>query len=176
VSAGSPIRPLVEEDAAELYALVDCNRARLAHWMPWAAEQTLDQTKAFISRALQQEQVEDGFQRAVVVGAAIAGTIGFHRIDRDNRSTSIGYWIGAEFEGQGVMSAAVTELIRHAFGALQLHRVELQIAPDNERSRALAARLGFREEGLLRDAERFGEEYRDLLMHSLLATEWEART
>jgi ribosomal-protein-serine acetyltransferase len=170
------LRPLVTEDAPELYALVESNRARLARWMPWAADQTAEGTAAFIRRATEQEGNEDGFQRALIVNGAIAGTVGFHRIDRENLSTSIGYWLGEEFEGRGAMTDAVMQLIDHAFGEWGLHRVELHIAPDNERSRALVARLGFREEGLLREAERFGDEYRDLLLYALLATEWATRT
>jgi ribosomal-protein-serine acetyltransferase len=172
VSARPELRPLTPEDAAELDALVKSDRARLARWMPWAAEQTLETTAAFIRRATDQEQGNDGFQRAVVVDGAIAGTVGFHRVDSDNRSTSIGYWLGQEYEGRGLMTAAVAALIDHAFGVWKLHRVELRIAPDNQPSRALAARLGFQEEGLLRNAERFGDEYRDLLMYGLLADEW----
>ena len=172
MSAGPELRPLTPGDADELHALVDSNRSRLIRWMPWAAEQTREGTAAFIRRAIDQEEANDGFQRAVIAGGAIAGTVGFHRIDRDNLSTSIGYWLGQEYQGRGLMTAAVKELIDHAFSIWGLHRVELRIAPDNERSRALAARLGFSEEGLLREAERFGDEYRDLLMYSLLADEW----
>jgi ribosomal-protein-serine acetyltransferase len=176
VSGGPELRPLAPADAAELHALVESDRPRLIRWMPWAAEQTLEGTAAFIRRALEQEATDDGFQRAVIAGGAIAGTVGFHRVDRENLSTSIGYWLGQEYEGRGLMSAAVRQLIDHAFSVWGLHRVELRIAPDNERSRALAGRLGFTEEGLLRDAERFGDEYRDLLLYSLLAREWAAGT
>jgi ribosomal-protein-serine acetyltransferase len=166
----------VPEDAPELHALVDSDRARLARWMPWAADQTLEGTAAFIRRAIDQERADEGFQRGLVVDGAIAGTVGYHGVDHGNRSTSIGYWLAGEYEGRGLMTAAVGELVDHAFGAWSLHRVELRIAPDNERSRALADRLGFRQEGLLRDAERFGDEYRDLLLYSLLATEWAGGT
>ena len=106
---------------------------------------------------------------------ALAGTVGFHRIDRANLTTSIGYWLAAPYEGRGLMTAAVEALVTHAFEVWGLHRVELRIAPANERSRALAARLGFTEEGVMRGAERFGDDHRDLIMHSLLAPEWRRR-
>jgi ribosomal-protein-serine acetyltransferase len=137
--------------------------------MPWAADQTHEGTSGFIRQAIGQERADDGFQRALIVDGAIAGTIGFHRVDRENRSTSIGYWLGQQFEGRGLMTAALTALIEHAFEAWNLHRVELRIAPANERSRALATRLGFEQEGLLREAERFGDEYRDRLLYALLS-------
>jgi ribosomal-protein-serine acetyltransferase len=53
-----------------------------------------------------------------------------------------------------------------------LHRVEIQAAVDNRRSRAIPERLGFREEGVRREAERIGERYNDLAVYAMLASEW----
>jgi ribosomal-protein-serine acetyltransferase len=169
------LRSVAPADATALDALIAADRERLARFMPWAAGQTVHSTREFIAAALEQEAAENGFQAVVVADGEVAGTVGFHRIDRHNLTTSIGYWLAARYEGRGLMSAAVEALIAHAFEAWGLHRVELRIAPQNERSRALAARLGFTEEGVLRGAERFGDEHRDLIMHSLLAPEWRAR-
>jgi ribosomal-protein-serine acetyltransferase len=168
------LRPLVEGDAEELYAVVEADRAHLVPWMPWAAGQTPDGTMAFIRQTIDQEEADDGFQRALTVDGAIVGVIGFHRIDRENLSTSIGYWLAKQFEGQGLMTTAVRRLVAHAFGEWGLHRVELRASPDNTRSRAIAERLGFREEGLLREAERFADDdFRDVVVYSILRDEWE---
>ena len=165
------LRSVAPADARALDALIAADRERLARFMPWAAGQTIESTREFIVRSLQQEAAADGFQAVLVVDGSIAGIAGYHRIDRANLSTTIGYWLASPYEGRGLMTAAVAALVDHAFRAWGLHRLELRIAPDNERSRAIAARLGFREEGVLREAERFGGEYRDLIMHSLLAGE-----
>ncbi len=165
------LRSVAPADAQALDALIAADRERLARFMPWAAGQTVESTREFIVRSLEQEAANDGFQAVMVVDGSIAGIAGYHRIDRANLSTSIGYWLASAYEGRGLMTAAVAALVDHAFRAWGLHRLELRIAPDNERSRALAARLGFREEGVLREAERFGDEHRDLIMHSLLARE-----
>ncbi len=174
--AGSLVlRPLAEADAAELYALVEANRPELARWMPWAAGQTLAATGDFIRATIEQEADDRGFQVALVADGAIAGVAGFHGIERSDRSTTIGYWLAAPYQGRGLMTAAVGALVDHAFDAWTLHRVELRAAPGNRRSRALAERLGFREEGLLREAERFGDEYRDLVLYAVLVSEWRRR-
>ena len=165
------LRSVREEDARELYAVIHENREHLAPWMPWASGQTLAGTDAFIRFAIDQERDGDGFQLALAEGGAICGTVGFHRRDRENASTSVGYWIAADRQGRGLMTRAVAALAEHAFGELGIHRIELRAAPANARSRALAQRLGFREEGILREAERFGDEYRDLVLYSLLAGE-----
>jgi ribosomal-protein-serine acetyltransferase len=50
--------------------------------------------------------------------------------------------------------------------------VTICVAPDNARSRAIPARLGFTEEGLLREAERTSTGYHDLLVYGLLEQDW----
>ena len=170
------LRSVAPADAVALDALITADRERLARFMPWAAGQTIQGTREFIAAALEQEAGKNGFQAVLVVDeGALAGTVGFHRIDRANLTTSIGYWLAAPYEGRGLMTAAVETLLTHAFEVRGLHRVELRIAPANERSRALAARLGFTEEGVMRGAERFGDDHRDLIMHSLLSPEWRRR-
>ncbi len=139
--------------------------------MPWVAGHAIEGTHAFIRSAIRQESEDDGFQAVILVDGEIAGVAGFHRVDRVNQTTSIGYWMDASHQGRGLMTATIGTLVDHAFEQWGLHRVELRIAPENKRSRAVAARLGFQEEGVLRGAERFGDEHRDLIMHSLLRTD-----
>jgi ribosomal-protein-serine acetyltransferase len=172
LSDGVQLRSLTEADVKELYALIEANRSYLAPWMPWAAGQTVDGTAEFVRKSIKQEADDDGFQVAVIVDGAIAGVLG-HEIDRENATTTIGYWLAEDQQGRGLMTAAVKRLLEHAFDELRLNRVGIEVAPNNPRSRALAERLGFREEGVLREAERFADDdYRDLVLYSMLASEW----
>ncbi len=172
LSDGVQLRSLTEADVKELYALIEANRSYLAPWMPWAAGQTVDGTAEFVRKSIKQEADDDGFQVAVIVDGAIAGVLG-HEVDRENRTTTIGYWLAEDQQGRGLMTAAVKRLLEHAFDELRLNRVGIEVAPNNPRSRALAERLGFREEGVLREAERFADDdYRDLVLYSMLASEW----
>jgi ribosomal-protein-serine acetyltransferase len=172
LSDGLQLRSLTEADVKELYGLIEANRSYLAPWMPWAAGQTVDGTAEFVRKSIKQEADDDGFQVAVIVDGAIAGVLG-HEVDRENRTTTIGYWLAEDQQGRGLMTAAVKRLLEHAFEELRLNRVGIEVAPNNPRSRALAERLGFREEGVLREAERFADDdYRDLVLYSMLASEW----
>ncbi|WP_163364249.1 GNAT family N-acetyltransferase, partial [Klebsiella aerogenes] len=65
----------------------------------------------------------------------------------------------------------VTAMRDFCFGELGLHRLQAFIHPDNGASIALAEKLGFRREGLLRDNLRVGEHWRDDLVYGLLATD-----
>ena len=160
-----------EADAEELYALVERNRAYLAEWLPWPATQTLEGTAEFMRKTRRQHEDNDGFQTAMVVDGRMVGSVGFVGIRWDARATGIGYWLGEEHQGRGLMTRAVSVLTDHAFDELELNRVEIQVAEDNRRSRAIPERLGFRQEGVLRDYERVGERYLDIVVYARLAGE-----
>jgi ribosomal-protein-serine acetyltransferase len=173
---GARLRPLEESDAGELFALTDRNRAHLEPWLPWVPLTTSpDDTLQFIRATRRQLEDDEGMQLGLVdADGAIAGVAGFHRFDWPNRATTIGYWLAADRQGRGLMTEAVRALVAHAFDERGLHRVEIAAAVDNVRSRAIPERLGFRQEGVRREAERHGERYLDLVVYALLAPEWRA--
>jgi len=165
---GSRLRLLEEGDAEELHRLIVANREHLAPWMPWAAGQGEAETRAFLAQARQQLRANDGFQAALLADGQIAGVAGYHGVDWVNRTTSLGYWLAADRQGQGRMTVTVAALARHALDGWGLDRVELRAAVENRPSRALAERLGFREEATMRRAERVGDRSLDLVVYSLV--------
>jgi ribosomal-protein-serine acetyltransferase len=166
------LRLLEENDADELHELVVANRDYLSKWMPWAATQTRERTLEFVQASRRQVGKNQGFQVGIVHGGALVGVIGYHRVDWANRLTSLGYWLAEAAQGAGTMTAAVRALVDHAFGPWQLNRVEIHAGVENVRSRAIPERLGFVEEGLLRQAELVGERYVDHVVYGLLAEDW----
>ena len=168
---GSELRLLEEADAGELYALVDQNRDYLAEWMSWAAGQTLEGTLEFIRSARRQVEKHEGLQMAVVLDGRIAGVVGFAERKQEASSASLGYWLGKAHQGRGLMTEAVSNLVDHAFDEWGLNRVEIQAGTGNRKSRAIPERLGFQQEGVLRDYERVGDRYIDMVVYSLLARE-----
>lgn len=173
---GKHLRLLREADAAQLHALIETNRARLARWLPWAATQTPEDTREFIRKTEAQAAGNDGFQAAVIAVGQIAGVIGYLGVDWQHRKTGIGYWLGERYEGRGTMTEAVRALVGNALTVWDLNRVEIRVAAENRRSRAIPERLGFHCEGTLRQAERVGGRYLDSVVYSILAQEWrEAR-
>jgi ribosomal-protein-serine acetyltransferase len=108
----------------------------------------------------------------VEVDGQIVGVVGFHAIDWINRSTSIGYWLTAEAQGRGLMSAAVRVLVDHAFRVWELHRVTIEVVVGNERSRAIPERLGFTQEAVLKEAKLIRDSYEDTRLYAMLAPDW----
>jgi ribosomal-protein-serine acetyltransferase len=171
---GCRLRFLEDADAPALFAVIDRNRAHLATWMPWVPHHTsTQQTLAFIRATQRQIADNNGLQAAIVDGAGeIIGVVGYHSVDWVLRRTTIGYWLAADRQGRGTMTEAVRVLVDQALGPWRLRRVEIRAAVENDRSRAIPERLGFRQEGLLRHAERLGDRYVDHVVYAMVAGEW----
>lgn len=172
---GISLRLAEEHDAEELDAVIEANREHLARWLPWAAAQTLEATREFIGVTRRQIAENNGLQTLITVDGAIAGMVGLHGIDWQHRGTSVGYWLAAEAQGRGAVTAAVRAYTTYALEALGLERMELRAAVENARSRAVAERLGFTFEGVRRHAELVGERRLDHAVYSMLADEWRSR-
>lgn len=173
IGAYTELRLLEERHAGELSVLTDGNRERLRVWMPWVdGSRTVEDRKNFIRGALKQFAENNGFQAGIWHEGRLAGVVGHHGIDRENRSTSLGYWLGEEFEGQGLMTTACRVLVDHAFEELGLNRVGIACATENRKSRAIPERLGFHQEGVQREAEWLYDHFVDHVLYAVLAGEW----
>lgn len=167
------MRPIEPRHAAELFALIERNRARLCEWLGWVdGTATLEDTRAFITSAMAQFARDDGFQLGVWLHGRLAGMIGFVGIDWGNRKTEIGYWLSEEAVGRGVMTSAARALTQYALVERGLNRVEIYCATGNRRSRAIPQRLGFRHEGTEREAGWLYDHFVDREIYAMLARDW----
>jgi ribosomal-protein-serine acetyltransferase len=96
--------------------------------------------------------------------------------NQEANSASLGYWLAEAHQGRGLMTKSVSELVDHAFDEWHLNRVEIQAGIGNRKSRAIPERLGFQRDGVLREYERVGDRYIDMVVYSLLARERQRRT
>lgn len=173
IDADLELRLLVGRDAAELFALTDQNRDHLRRYLPWVDQtRSLLDTSDFIRSSLQQLANDNGFQAGIWYRGRLAGAIGFLYWNWPNSKTELGYWLGATFQGHGIMTRACGALIDYTFDELGLNRVEIQCAAGNTRSRAIPERLGFVQDGVLRQAELLPSGRSDLVVYSLLQDEW----
>ena len=87
------------------------------------------------------------------------------------RSAWIGYWVSSSAAGGGVATGAVALGLDHCFGPVRLHRVEATVRPENAASRAVLAKVGFREEGLLQRYLDIDGAWRDHMLVALTVEE-----
>jgi ribosomal-protein-serine acetyltransferase len=89
-----------------------------------------------------------------------------------HRRVSLGYWLGEAYVGRGLMTRAARALCEEAFVGLGLNRVEIRAGVHNVRSRAVAQRLGFKEEGTLRQVLWLYDRGVDEVVYAMLAADW----
>jgi ribosomal-protein-serine acetyltransferase len=173
IDANLMLRMLREDDAEELFRVVDANRLHLRQWLPWLDANTeVGHTRQFIKSTVDQHARNEGFVCAILLSGRIVGVVGYHPIKWANRSVEIGYWLSRDAVGQGIVTRCCRVLIDHAFSQLGLNRVAIPVAVGNARSRAIPERLGFAREGVVRDAEWLYDHYVDHVLYAVLKRDW----
>lgn len=169
----SELELINQSHAEELFGLIDRNRQFLKKWLPWLDNNRYFQnTLDFINISQMQYERSETAQFVLLYRGRIAGIVGFHRIDWMNRLTGIGYWIGESFQGKGLVTKACASLLDYSFLKIGLHRIEIRCARENIKSRAIPERLGFKQEGLIREAEWLYDHYVDHVVYGILESEW----
>ena len=102
----------------------------------------------------------------------IVGTTTLFHLDTGNARAEIGYYLGSAYWGNGYMQEALTALLDYAFNELKLRRIEADVDPRNAASLKAMERLGFKQEGLLRERWNVAGEIQDTVYFGLLAREW----
>lgn len=150
------IRTPRPEDAPALWEAIDESREHLAPWIHWLPHyRTPRDAEHFIEGAgldfATRRELFLGMYALDEPGRFLGGT-GFHNIEWEIPAFEIGYWLRASAVGRGLMAEAVaaqTAFVVERFGA---KRVAITCDAANERSAAVPRRLGFTEEGHLRNA------------------------
>lgn len=171
------LRPIRMRDAAVWSRLRIADRQYLEPWEPsadidWVARHGVSAWPTVCS-ALRAEarrgrllpyviELDGSFAGQLTIGNVTHGAL---------RSAWIGYWVHSEVTGRGVATAALALGLDHAFGPVGLHRVEATVRPENAASRAVLAKVGFREEGLLQRYLDVDGAWRDHLLVAMTVEE-----
>lgn len=148
------------------YDMIIANHDHLLPWLPWANAYekfedmlnfTEDQIKAF----------DDGklFGYDIFYRGELAGSIDIHDIAEDYRHCDLGYWLDRDFTGKGIMTRTVAKLTDYCFDRLNMHRVVIKAAPENNASVAVAERLNFTREARLRDEQLLDGKWYDTFIY-----------
>ncbi|WP_326841038.1 GNAT family N-acetyltransferase [Streptomyces sp. NBC_01558] len=139
------LRHVFREDYEELTALAHDSAEMLQRWLG-AREQTEEAFNSYLERF--EQPTHEGFVICLRSTGAIVGGVNINNIVRGSLQIgTLGYTAYASTAGHGYMTEGLRLLIEHAFGKLDLHRLEANIQPDNVPSLNLAKRLGFQREG-----------------------------
>jgi ribosomal-protein-serine acetyltransferase len=166
------LRLLEERHAEGYFALIERNHDYLQEWIAVEAyEGSVELLRAYVKQRLLQFVEGSGYHLGIWYQEALVGLLDY-RLNGRNRSVELGYWLDAAMQGKGIVTQACRTMVRHAFEVHQMHKVVISCAIDNPRSRAVAERLGFVQEGILRQVVRLGDRYVDGVFYGLLVDEW----
>lgn len=160
-------------DYAEWAVLRERSRAFLTPWEPTWPEDDLTRTayRRRIRRYMREVKDDHAYPFFIFreEDEALVGGCTLSSVQRGvQQSCSLGYWAGESFAGRGYVSRAVRALIPYVFEELRLHRLQAACLPENERSKAVLRKCGFREEGHARGFLRINGVWRDHVVFAIL--------
>jgi len=158
-------------DVLPVFNAIDQGRSYLSEWLPFV-DKTKDAgfTLGFIESYLNSDRKDLTF--AIYVDDEFAGLTGLKDTDLLNRKTEIGYWLTSQFQHRGIMTKCCFKLMDYCFNVLNINRIQLKAGVGNDKSRAVAERLGFKFEGVERDGELLTNGFIDLAVYGILKSEF----
>ena len=192
------VRTLHPDNAKELFALLERNRSRLRPWIhPSALPETMRATRIFTIECFFnsfdnpmevldspyfeevghyfRDLVDPQMELGIWMRGLLAGEVSFSVLEESPGSAEFGYWITEEQEGKGIVTRCVRGLMNYAVAHLNTERFVIGCAENNDRSRAIPVRLGYRLQETIPNGELIGEYVYDRLVYEMLSTEWQER-
>lgn len=165
------LRPWRQSDAAAVAAAADNPHiaANLRNVFP--SPYTLADAEWYVNDCIARGE-ERQLTRAILIEGRAAGSIGvFVRDDVYEKSAELGCWLAEEHWGRGVMTEAVRQICREAFGRFDLLRIFAEPFADNLGSRRVLEKAGFTCEGTMRNGVFKNGRVRSYCMYALLREE-----
>jgi RimJ/RimL family protein N-acetyltransferase len=145
---------------------------------PWT-ERTPEEVRQFVGMFIAQQQEEPRlkFQLAVVLKSTgrLIGNCGIRKQFTEGHEADIGYELDPSYWGQGYATEAARSIVWFGFSHLGLHRISSWCIAENTGSARVLEKLGMRQEGRLRENERFKGRWWDTLLFAILEHEWQAQ-
>ncbi|WP_175989265.1 GNAT family N-acetyltransferase [Bacillus sp. Marseille-Q1617] len=163
-------------DTHEMFQLVDAARNHLKEWLGWLDyTKKEDDTKQFIQSCMRSYAENKSMNTVILYKGKMVGTAGYNSIDWSNKTAYIGYWLHQDYQGNGIMTRVAKALTDYAFEYHNLNKVDIRAAKENKKSRSIPERLGFVEEGIIRQAEWLYDHYVDHVVYGMLHDEWKRK-
>lgn len=150
------LRPVRLRDGAQWSRIRLADRAHLEPWEPatgieWQVRHAVSSWPAVCSSLRAEARKGRMLPYVIEVNGQFGGQLTIGNVTHGAlRSAWIGYWVASAYTRGGVATGALALGLDHCFASVSLHRVEATVRPENTASRAVLAKVGFREEGLLR--------------------------
>jgi ribosomal-protein-serine acetyltransferase len=168
------LHPIEPADGPELWDSVDGSRWHLERWLPWVPFSNTPEASQRYAEACASDWDAGRAVRFAVLDKQtreLLGVVGLDSCVHLHRSCELGYWLKRDATGRGMMTEAARACVEFALGRMGVHRIRCAAATDNYPSLRVIARLGFRFEGIARQAEFVGSRWLDHAVFAKLATD-----
>lgn len=164
------LKSLSESDISRIFNMLNDERQYMRKWLPFVDTTNKEEDIAnFVNYVVQAQ--DQHF--TIWYKGEFSGLIGFKGFDSANKRIEIGYWMSEYVQGNGIMVRSVQKLMEFAFSELEMNRIQIKVAVDNEKSKRIPEKLGFRMEGIERDGELLvNNVFTDIAVYSLLKREY----
>ena len=166
--------PVDQSDGAELWFAVNGSRAFLQRWLPWVQFHTDPGASVRFAEACAADWDQGRALRFIIrerAGRNVSGIVGLEACVHLHRACELGYWLRQDSTHRGLMTEAARACVDFAFKHMGVHRVRVAAATDNHPSLQVIGRLGFRFEGIARQAEWCDGRWLDHATFALLSTD-----
>lgn len=165
------LRPLTAADADGLFRIFADEE--VTRFYAWETFTDPEQARTLLAQTLEQRERREALRWGIAPKgqADIIGTCGFTRWNRADSWAMVGYDLARSFWGQGLMTEALRALLRFGFEDMQARRLEATVMAGNLASIRVLQKLGFQQEGVLRERFLRTGVPRDVLMFALLKRE-----
>lgn len=145
--------------------LAEENLEYLSEWFAWPRFcKTQEDFKEFVKDSLHKYAEGTSRNCAIKYRSEIVGNSGFNTINSNLKVVEIGYWLGQQYQGHGIVTRVCRYLIDYAFTKLDMEKVQISVAEGNLPSRAVCERLGMQLEGIITHREKIGDK---ILNHAI---------
>lgn len=173
IDSNIQLRTLELSDTNDIFNTINNQRAYLGKWLAFVQNtKKISDTESFVKSVIEKPKERKEFTFTIRKQDEFIGLIGLDPTDTLNKKTEIGYWISKTHQKNGIVTKSVLRLCDFAFNELALNRVTIKCAEHNEPSKSIPKRLGFKFEGIERDAELDSENnFRSLEIYSKLKSD-----
>jgi len=172
------LRRFCQSDAYDLFEIYKNNRAWLCRWLqPQPETLKIGNMVSLIREDHRCAKRGDRLDLGIFEGEsdALIGRIALHSVDYGiQRSAGVSYWISEASSAKGFATEALVAVISFAFEEACLHRLWLNIIEENKASQTIAAKLGFRNEGSLKENLYINGKWRNSNLYALLEHEYDS--
>ncbi len=131
------------EDADDLFALTEKDRAYLSEYLPWPEKtKSVDDSKEFIKLMIQRRADNQEYGYGIKYDNNVIGHISLMHVN-DEKRPEIGYWVASEFSGKGITTKATAALTSFALSKLGIPRIIIRAEPENTGSNRVAEKAGY---------------------------------